>query len=204
MNMIATNIAETAEKVLLKYLAPDAAKTAAQEVADASASGLTHEIAHALAGLLGESVPAAKTPAKTPAKPSAPASKKPAAKAAPAKKAATPAAGGSRVLTDQARKVMSFKKAVYHATNRAAEVKKGKRAAPEPWDALVLKAHSEGKIISVDWAKKQANAAQKREAKGTNGHAKKAPPAKKDAKKADPAPTKKVANGAGLQESAPL
>lgn len=197
--MIATNIAESAEKVLLKYLAPEAAKTAAQEVADASAAGLSHEIAGALAGLLGGPVPEA-TPSK---KPGSTPAKKPAAAAAPktpAKKPAVPATGSGRVLTEQARKVMSFKKAVYHATNRA------KAKKPEPWDTLVLKAASEGKIISVDWAKKTALAAQKREQKaGSNGHGKKAPaPAKKADKKADP--PKKAANGtsAGLAESAPL
>lgn len=61
-------------------------------------------------------------------------------------------------LSMKARKVMSFKKALYHAKNRAA------KGAPEPHDALILAAAAAGKVISVEKAKRTAAKRERRQA----------------------------------------
>ena len=181
--MLQNHITEQALAVLRNYLAPEAAERAAGEIADATTAGLAHDLAGAMAtltNLIGgaDTTPSPPTKRKSAAapKPTAKAPAKP--KKAAKRKAAAPPPGGNRTLSDEARKVMSFKKAVYHATRRA------KNKAPKPWDAAILAAHAAGKIISVSRAKQQALASQRKEAA--------------------PAAPKKVANGTALGADAPV
>lgn len=177
-----TNIAETAEKVLLRYLAPERAKEAANEIAAESAGSLVASLQESVKRLFADTmVPAAPATAVTTPAP---------AKAKPKAKAKGPAArpqAGTRELSPEARKKMSFKKAVFHAKNRK---KKGK---PELHDAIILKASEEGKIISVEHAKRQAAAAARKANKEAS-----VPPAAKPAA----TPAKKAVNGGGSTVSA--
>lgn len=179
--MIQNTIAAITEKVLLQHLAPDPAKRVAQEVASASTDAVQVEINRALAGLLGSADHAPVAAGKKTGGGGGGGGK--AKSTAAARPAAAP---GTRELSAEARKVMSFKKALYHAKTRAEAVKKGEREAPEPWDKLIFAAAAEGKIISVEQAKRMAAAEAKKAKNGVNGYAATSKPKKGGEKKAKP------------------
>ncbi|APU88850.1 hypothetical protein Rctr197k_019 [Virus Rctr197k] len=189
--MIQAHIADAAKAVLLKHLAPERAEEAAEEIAATAGSNVMQSIAAALAEALGTGTgtgsppPAGKKTRAAKTTPAAPKKARAAQVAAPA--AAKAKKETVRNLSDEARKVMSFKKAAYHAQRRQTA------GTPEPWDAAILAAHAEGKILNVERIKRQALSAAKKT--DTAAAAPAAPPAKGKAKKA--------ANGT-LANAAPL
>lgn len=181
--MIHQTIAEATERVLARYLGSDLVKQAAADIAQASASAIQSSLADGLRtafrNVVGEDTasapakrrgrpPKAKTAASAAASaapkkrgrpPKAKAKAAPKKRGRPAKAKAAKAVSkgatkkGRAALPDNVRKVMSFKKAVFHAQRRK------KEGTPQAHDALILAAEKDGKVISVEWAKKQTASA---------------------------------------------
>ena len=173
--MIQQHLIDTAEKVLLEYLAPERAKEAAQRIGTDGATLVNAEMAEAVqrvrarveAALTFEGLEAGLTPPAA-AAPTATASatvkggrkgggsSSGGASARAPRKPATPTESGKRELSPKSRLTMSFKKALHHARNRAV------KGAPLPYDAFLLKAAEEGRVVSVETAKRQAAAAERK------------------------------------------
>lgn len=144
----------TIDKILLDYLAPEAAHQASARVADA----VQQLLASLLAGSEAKATKAAKPAAAVVAEVEKTKAKKGKPKKAKRAKAKTNGGGGgeeagddgSSSLTAEGRNIMRFKRKAFWARRRA---QMGQE--PLPGDAEIIAADDAGRVIDIDrWAKK--------------------------------------------------